>query len=99
MSTIEFENIVETIKKIQSKDIMSLNAIRDNLTQDLGKSPTLQTLINWSNSSVRPAIYNLAKVLNPYGGIGSGLYYYPQVKNEVVAYFNRKTGRKKKVNI
>jgi hypothetical protein len=47
--------------------------------------------------SEQPKITDLTTILNPAGGILTGMYYYPQVKQAVLKYYNQKRGRKKSV--
>jgi hypothetical protein len=97
MSATEFEHIIRTLREIRSDNYMSLTAAHTKLTKDFGKDkrPSLQRLIDWTKRQERPIIYDLARELSPNGNISFGIYYYPQVKQEVSAYYKKSMGRKR----
>ena len=97
MSQEKFTKIIEGLEMASSPDILSLQGIQRKLKEDFSTAPTNQTLIDWMKRSEQPKITDLTTILNPARGILTGMYYYPQVKQAVLKYYNQKRGRKKSV--
>ena len=95
MSTEKFKKIITGLEMATSEDILSLQGIQKRLAEDFAIRPTNQTLIGWIKRDEQPKISDLGKILNPNGGILTGIYYYPQVKQVVIKHYNQKRGRKK----
>jgi hypothetical protein len=95
MSTTEFQNIVNHLKEASSHNLVSMNNLLARLKteKDITTVPTLTTLAAWSQRTEHPCLFNLGDVLNPAGGIISGIYYYPQVKSEIIKYYGKRRGR------
>jgi hypothetical protein len=92
MSQDEFKKINEGLNLIQSPNIMSVGNIMLKLKKEGLPVPTRQTISNWSSATSQPKINNLCKRINP-AGIETALFYYPEVKQVVIKYFNKKAGR------
>lgn len=86
-------NIINTVQSIRTPEFMSVRQLRAQLKRDLGEAPTLTTLTNWGRRKTHPKLENIAAYLSP--NISFGIYYYPQVKAEVIKYYGKTTGRPK----
>jgi hypothetical protein len=95
MSADKFKNIIKGLEMASSEDIVSLVNLQKRLAEDFGTVPSNQTLIKWMARDEQPKITDLTKILNPAGGILTGFYYYPQVKQAVMKYYNMNRGRKR----
>jgi hypothetical protein len=94
----KYDILKDTFQKLSDENLVSLGVLIEKLKKDFKVVPTRETISNWTERTEAPKITNFAKLLNPKGGIMSGIYLYDEVKYVVENFYKKDQGRKKAID-